>query len=120
MKERQINLKPLFGSQLDSRQDASALFEEVKQACPECADILLNFDGISFMSRSFADQFCMEKQKLTTFHNYLIKISNADISIMQMFKAVNCAKKSTDRTFEDIPVYTFTKQEELSKYLEAL
>ena len=57
----EIYLRDLYKT-LDTRESASLLIIKIKQELDSCGEskITLNFEGIDFMSRSFADQFYKE------------------------------------------------------------
>lgn len=70
---------------LDTRESASKLVDMIKEE-GECK-VELDFTDIIFMSRSFADQF--HKELYSSDHTIDISIKNADVSILDMLRAVS-------------------------------
>ncbi|WP_118193389.1 hypothetical protein [Albibacterium indicum] len=70
---------------LDTREFASKLVDMIKEE-GECK-VELDFTDIIFMSRSFADQF--HKELYSSDHTIDISIKNADVSILDMLRAVS-------------------------------
>ena len=53
----ELHLVELLGTTLNSRDEADALFARMKADLPATDSYVLNFSGVTFTSRSFADQF---------------------------------------------------------------
>lgn len=83
----EIKLLDFFPTTLDSREAATRLTDTVRAYSGD-KQVELDFSGIEFMSRSFADQFhkelCLNEQDA-----FEIVIKNANGSIIQMLNAVS-------------------------------
>lgn len=86
--EMEIYLRDFYTT-LDTRESASTLIEKFKSEynCQLTSGIVLNFEGIDFMSRSFADQFHKE-------------ITNNDFDIDLTFYNINDTIRETLRIVE--------------------
>ena len=59
MKVKEIFLKDEIGPDLGSRQQIEKLFNTIDLDCDE---IIMNFEGIEFMGRSFAQEYLNQKK----------------------------------------------------------
>lgn len=114
------DIRSLLGNTLDSRDEAIRLFELLKSNYPEFKEITLDFTSIDFMSRSFADQFHKERLKWAQQDNVKILITNAPIQVIDILHAVSKTQNGTNRVMQDLPVYAFSKSDQLSHYLQAI
>ncbi|WP_262250317.1 STAS-like domain-containing protein [Parapedobacter soli] len=104
-----INLLPVT---LDSREAAIRLADIVREYSGD-KQIELDFSGIEFMSRSFADQFHKELY-LHDEDTFEIVIKNADASIIRMLDAVSktqTKRKAVKKTHQ-VASYNDLKQME--------
>ena len=97
----ELKLIDLLPVTLDSREAATRLAEIVSEYSSS-KYIELDFRGIEFMSRSFADQFhkelCLHED-----HAFEIVIKNAEASIIHMLDAVSktqTTRKSVKKTHQ--------------------
>lgn len=82
---RTINVREIAGSNLVSRPTAKDLFDFVKNTgTPE---VILDFSGVEFASRSFADEF-YNLFHLNTERGFKFTLSNVPVDIDAMLKAV--------------------------------
>lgn len=89
MKMHTINISQTLADTLDSRDEALKLFRMMKEMHPLSTDVVLDFSGVEFMSRSFADQFHKEKLNWVEKNNQsTIVIENADAQIIDILKTV--------------------------------
>ncbi|MBK1442808.1 DUF4325 domain-containing protein, partial [Parapedobacter sp. ISTM3] len=79
-----VNILPIT---LDTREAANRLADVVRER-NECKQIVLDFWGIEFISRSFADQLYKELY-LHDKESFDIVIKNADATITRMLDAVS-------------------------------
>jgi len=85
-----------------------------------CYYVEVDFSGISFISRSFADQFHKEKMKLWESGEREISIINAQHDVWEMLKTVSKTQKVTDRQEQEYPVINFESRRSLKEYLLTL
>ena len=109
---QQIKLLDFFPTTLDSREAATRLAGTVR-AYSRSRQIELDFSGVVFMSRSFADQF----HKEFCFHDhdsFEIVIKNAHASIIQVLNAVSKTqtKRKAVRKTHQVVSYNDLKQME--------
>jgi len=115
-----IDIKPLSGNTLDSRDEAIQFFSQLKPYCGPFAEITLDFSGIDFMSRSFADQFHQEKMNWVKQNNMTVLIANAPVQVIEILQAVSKTQAKKERNIGALPIYSFSKEDQLLKYLQAL
>lgn len=119
MSQAKINIKELLGSTLDSRDEAEQLFIVLKDY-QQYTELALDFSNVDFMSRSFADQFYKERMNWETENSANILIENASTQIIEILHAVSKTQASVNRKLQQLLVYSFSKEEQLSQYLQAL
>ena len=111
----QISVFDELGNSLNSREAVSILSENIE--APKFNPIELDFSGVEFMSRSFADQFHKEKIKWQEELNLQVDIVNANEEILEMLNAVSQTQDKRDRKIIDVPIFKFTNPELISNYL---
>jgi len=90
---------------LITREAAQALIEYAGDTA--CRQIELDFTGVDFISRSFADQFHKEKMRLWQTASKEVEIVNACDNVLEMLKAVSKTQdepKDNSRQFAYIDV----------------
>lgn len=110
---QEIKLLDFFPTTLDSREAATRLADMVREYSGD-KQIELDFSGIEFMSRSFADQFHKELY-LNEQDAFEIVIKNANGPIIQMLNAVSktqTKRKAVKKTHQVVS-YTDLKQMEI-------
>ena len=100
---------------LVTREYAILLIEKVTNT--PCDVIELDFSGISFISRSFADQFHKEKMHLWEIGKKEIIVINAEPDVCEMLKTVSKTQDSKNRVFEPYPHLQFQSRRFLKEYL---
>lgn len=113
-----VKVNELLAETLNTRAAAAALFEIVKQHQSDCVEF--DFDGVVFMSRSFADQFHKERLEMKVTNNLEIQISNADVSLRKILITVEETQSKKNRFYAELPVFNFTNEEKLVDYLWSL
>jgi len=103
---------------LVTREAATLLISKIlKHTC--CDKIELSFEGVTFISRSFADQF--HKAKIDLCENKQIElIVLSENDVYEMLKAVSKTQKEYVRDYQVIPKLSFTNRRSLINYLESL
>ena len=117
MIKKVINICNLIGNTLDSRDEASKLFAYLTDNSKQFSSFILDFEGVDFMSRSFADEFHKLKLKWCNENNALIEIDNPSIQIMDILQAVSKTQMSRELKNEERKVLSFTNSEQLYDFL---
>ncbi len=117
MIESIINLRSKMGDTLDTREAAMALFEDVRILCSDNKKVTFDFDGVSFVSRSFADQFYKERTKLFEKYKCVSEIKDAEQHVFDMLQIVAKTQHSKNRDFIYYPVYVLESEQKLSDFL---
>jgi hypothetical protein len=112
-----IDIKSILGNTLDSRDGAIRLFRKL---LPNQKEIVFDFSAVTFMSRSFADQFHKESQKLISDKERRISITNASVQVIDILQAVAKTQHTKDRISLSLPIYSFSQLDQLTDYLQAI
>jgi hypothetical protein len=91
--EKRISLFEVFGNNLITRNSISDFFNDLKKRKEK--KITLDFEKITFISRSCADEYLKQKKECK---NEIIEI-NLSANICEMFNLVNKQYKKEDTTF---------------------
>ncbi|WP_299250347.1 STAS domain-containing protein [uncultured Cytophaga sp.] len=113
----EIHIASEIDSIINTREAALNIKTQIQQTA--CTQVELNFDGVEFVSRSFADQLHKEKVELAN-QGILVVLVNASTSVMDMFRTVAKTQDATDRERHDIPVYKITTMDAFSEYLYSI
>ena len=110
-----IRLKSVYSADLYTRSRASELRSCIN---PAAVEVVLDFEGIGFMSRSFADELCniMDDCKDVKF-DYVNR--NSDIEAM-MTKVSDSRSQERKRGISNAKMYEFDDMKSLSDYLLAM
>ena len=113
--EQRIQLQRIFTSELYTRSRASELHSFIQD---EVETVILDFAGIIFLSRSFADEICnvMDDMKDKTF---VLINQNEDVQIM-MSKVKEGRNRERKRGIENAKMHEFDNLESLSKYMQSI
>lgn len=107
-----IRLKDIYNADLCARSRAS----ELRACINEEADaIVLDFDGIGFMSRSFADEVCNIIDGLNC-KTFSFANQNDEIAMM-MTKVSEGRNRDRKRGVGNAKMYEFRDMESLSRFL---
>jgi hypothetical protein len=107
----------LLGTTLHSRDKANSLFELLSSAYHEVDEIHLNFEGVEFMSRSFADEFHKAELKWKAERQPKVFIENVSLQVFEMLNAVSKTQKHNQQAFKAIEMLTINNPEELERFL---
>lgn len=99
---------------LISREAAVSIFSNING---NQNNIEFDFENVEFMSRSYADQFYKLKTNFEQNQNARIQIVNANEEVINMLQIVAQTQNLTERKFEQVPIFKFSKIEMLSDYL---
>jgi hypothetical protein len=100
---------------LVTREYATLLIEKATSTLSGLIE--LDFSGISFVSRSFADQFHKEKINLWETEKKEIIVINTEPDVSEMLKTVSKTQSSNNRVFESYPHLQFQSRRFLKEYL---
>lgn len=108
----ELKLVNVLPTTLDSREAATRLADMVREYSGD-RQVELDFSGIEFMSRSFADQFHKELY-LHDDDSFEIVIKNADAAIINMLNAVSKTqtKRKVVKKTHQVASYNDLKQME--------
>jgi GMP synthase PP-ATPase subunit len=109
----EIEIKQILSLTLDSREAASSLVDMLK-AEEAGSKIVLDFSDIIFMSRSFADQF--HKEIYSGEQPLDIMIKNADVSILDMLRAVSNTQNSRRKIKKNYQILSYNNLSQLEDF----
>lgn len=104
--ETKILMSDLIGTELRSRTEARKIIAPIRSV--KVGKVLIGFSGVTFISRSFADEFCgiIENERLLRTIDLLDKCDNVDITLSIVMKNRNMPKsvqkKSETKEFSDM------------------
>jgi anti-anti-sigma regulatory factor len=107
-----------FSSTLNTREAATELVNLVSDF--NSTEIELDFSGVEFISRSFADQFHKDLEQLRSKKKNDIQILNASEPVIRMMQAVANTQHKTEREYVSLPALRFTDRKLLRDYLLSL
>ena len=81
MSEIEIILKKEIGPDLGSRQKIEALFKNIGN---DVSKVIMNFDGVEFMGRSFAQEYLNQKH----FASFEVVEKNMPEDVEKMFEII--------------------------------
>lgn len=111
----QIVVKDEFDSILNTREAAKELLSVVYEQ--PCNLVELDFQDIEFISRSFADQLHKEKTEIQNTHPHcLVKIINANDSILNMLDTVVRTQANSNRKEDSFDHYQIADYKTLKNY----
>lgn len=113
MKKEIIKISALISSDVRSRSNA----EIIRSAIDGISDkVILDFSGVSFVSRSFTDELCSIVEHCK---NITIDMANMSEIVKTMIEAVKKGRKNRRvRIKDDSEIKEFDDMESLSKFLE--
>ncbi len=110
-----IRLKDIYNADLYTRSRASELRSTINNNADE---VVLDFEQIGFMSRSFADEICNIIDDMKTVH-FSFENRNEDVESM-MTKVAEGRNRERKRGVGNAKMYKFKDMESLSDYLLAM
>lgn len=109
--EHNLKLSDLFGAEIRTRSSAEVLREKMKESTITTFDL----DGLSFISRSFADELYILSE------NTGVKLCNAKGVVKNMLTVVaDSRKKKRVRAIDNSPIKEFDNIESLSAFLSTI
>ena len=109
---RTIKLNTIFPEMITTRESLKLILPFLERDQPT----LLDFDNIRFISRSVADElFTIQMEQ-----NIRFEYRKMNQNVEAMIQVVANTQKGSNRNFQKIPYTSFSSQEELNKFLEAI
>lgn len=108
-----IKILDLLPETLDTRESAIHLAEHIHAEYLN-SQIELDFSGILFMSRSFADQFYKEFYKADKEIELLIK--NADVQVIEILNVVSRTQTRRQKKSAHYKILEYSNLQQLSDY----
>jgi len=116
-----ISVKQVIGNTLNTRDEAQKLFAYTSSENGHASPLTFNFEGVDFMSRSFADEFHKLQINWSANHiNDTLKIENADLQLIDILHAVARTQKSRELKNPGRMSLSFASREQFSDYLQSL
>lgn len=113
--ETTIQVAELLGKTIHTREASNHLLQFV--ASDRCQQIELDFTGVDYISRSFADQFHADKMHLAAEQQKSIIVTNANTEVVNMLQAVAKTQNKTYRGNTSLPVYKYSTWSQLENFL---
>lgn len=109
-----INVLDKFGDSPNYRNSASDLFQELPA---DSMEVVLDFSGVSFISRGFADQLVKERLRLQEERDLAIHFEHVNTDVAAMLDIVSRTQSHTSRERVSIPVIRVNNLDELDQLL---
>jgi len=114
--ETLIKMSELIGSELRSRTEAKKIHNSISLV--RNGKIIISFSGVTFISRSFADEFCgiIENVKLSKNIEIVDKCNNVEVTLAIVLKNRNNPKNVQ----ESSDTKEFSDMDSLSQFLATI
>lgn len=109
-----INLNEFLPAFVSSRKSIKLLKDNVSLV--KGGNYVINFEGISFVSRSFADEFI----KFFNKHSVDFSFENMNTNLQSLFSVVQKTQQPKERHFDTITITSFKRGHELNGLLASL
>lgn len=114
-----ILVQDLAGTSLHTREVAKLILQAV--AAEPFDQVELDFSGIDFISRSFADDFHFNRLRLQADQHKRVTVTHAAPEVAQILQAVTRVKRpAVELGRSRIPVLRFDNRKDLNYYLVSL
>ncbi|MGN6603018.1 MAG: hypothetical protein ACTHK8_11240 [Ginsengibacter sp.] len=110
-----ISVSESIGTMVHTREASSILMKLIEKE--SCNYIELDFSNVDYISRSFADQFYIDKVNYAQQLKKNLVVSNANDEVMHMLHAVARTQHKKMNTVISIPVYKYSSQSQLDDLL---
>jgi hypothetical protein len=110
-----ISVSESIGTMVHTREASSILMKLIEKE--PCNYIELDFLNVEYISRSFADQFYIDKVNYAHHLKKNLVVSNANDEVMHMLHAVAKTQHKKMNTAISIPVYKYSSQSQLDDFL---
>lgn len=116
-----LSVATALGTELHTRDQADQLFSALQNQWPCCSTFILDLADVSYMSRSFADQFHKLKMAWASKDGIQFEIHNASQQVLDILRAVATTQRVHMRKADDtIPVYSYSSQQQLMRLLQGM
>lgn len=115
MKAPKILVFELFGASLSSREQAEILYRQIKKRSNR---VVVDFSRVTFISRSFADQFY--KGFLELAKVMIVEVINGSREVADMFNAVSRTQNSGATDCVPYKFQSFVTKQDLREYLYSI
>lgn len=105
-----IQIKSLLGKVISTRQHIDILRKKLRTL--NNSEIILDFTGVEFISRSFADELLKLQKENIDKHQLKIKFENLEYSVTKMIAVVKKGYKNKRKNL--IPITKVSKLEEIT------
>lgn len=111
--ENNINIRSLIGSEVRSRTNAEKIANALLNNKKIC---IIDFDGVTFISRSFADELCNIMDQ-----NSRIRLVNETPFVKRMIDVVLAGRKRVrQREDSDNSIISFSSIDELKEFMQSI
>lgn len=110
-----ISVSKLIGTSVHTREASNILMEAIEKDL--CDYIEFDFSNVEYISRSFADQFYVDKLNCAAKFKKNIIISNANETVMHMLNIVSKTQNKKHGNSAVFPIYKYSSQEYLDNFL---
>ncbi|HTM66050.1 MAG TPA: hypothetical protein VL093_07010 [Flavipsychrobacter sp.] len=110
-----ISIFQLFGATIHTREASGILMQAIKESSGD--KIELDFTQVTYISRSFADQFYIDKLLVAKETKKVIVVANADYAVLKMLQAVAKTQKHIRHNTSDIPIYKLKSFSQIENFL---
>lgn len=110
-----IAVKKLVGHSPNYRNSADVLFATV---APGVTEVVLDFTGVEFISRGFADQLHKERLRVQEALKLQVVLENVSEDVRQMMAAVARTQDSAPGELVDVPVIRVNDAREFERLLQ--
>lgn len=107
--EKVINIRTLIGTEARLRPNADLIRQALKEN-EECH--VIDFDGVNFVSRSFADELCNILDE-----NNQLRLTNESPLVKRMIDVVLASRKRVRTRDDDEEIVKLTTMDELEKFV---
>jgi hypothetical protein len=114
-----IFVAEIFDKRIHTRDAARMLFQSVTNS--PWTEIVFDFANVSFISRSFADEFFFKKTQVANEEKKNIKIINAEGEVLDILKSVAKTQVNFRQAKVDsIPVIKYSSSRDLDFHLVSI
>ncbi len=107
--EKRIDLQTLIGTEIRSRTNADIIRTEINDCKDSC---ILDFKGVTFVSRSFADELCSIMDE-----NRNVKLTNETTFVKKMIDTVLTSRKRVRQRNDHSDIVSFSNIDDLCDFM---
>ncbi len=110
-----ISVHELLGSSIHTREASSVLMHLVQN--DPCDHVELDFSFVEYISRSFADQFRLDKINCANNFKKTIIVSNVSNAVTNMLQVVAKSQNTSNRKIHQVSIYKYSSYKQLEDFL---